>query len=217
MTTHTTFNLSLRLVSFANNMKTLIVLVFALVVASAYAEPSAPSAEQMTVWAAFPKPVHLNRERNDRWDFTKGEPIWIYFYSAGKETGLIYMVGLYKSGTLFGRNRGALEKQITTANEEMNVQAKLHPANEINEMLQTLHVEIQSDGRKVYFFIIGGAPGSSGHGGFTTIGQYDLQLVEFDNSDDATAKDEQLKNRSKPMKALPEVFKQLEEFISKEN
>lgn len=192
-------------------MKILIILISALAVASGYAEPSAPSAEQVTEWAAFSEPIHLKAERVTRGYYLKlGDPAWIYSYSAEKQTFFSYLIGLYKAGTLYGKNRAKLEKLIGDQSETFKRLAQKNPGNDINEVANVIRIETRPDGRKAFFTVIGGAPGTNAYCGFTTIGEYDLLLVQYEDSPEDSSP---VQNLAKPAKALSEIFGMLEKHI----
>ena len=195
-------------------MKTLIWLVSIFTAASVYAEPSAPTAEQVGQWAVFSKPVHLKAKQVRRGEFvTQGDAVWIYGYSAKEETLTTHVIGLYKAGTLFGKNRGETEKRIVEQIDKLKELAKQYPGQDSEEMAKNVRIETRPDGRKVFFSIMGFGPGGAAVEAFTTVGQYDVLLVRIGDSEDGVPKNQKLKNPAQPTKGLPAVFKELEQYV----
>ncbi|MEI8315828.1 MAG: hypothetical protein WCG79_10300 [Verrucomicrobiota bacterium] len=195
-------------------MKTLILFVFVFATASVYAEPPAPTPEQVAEWVVLSKPVNLSANKVKRGErLTWGDTVWVYGYSAKKETLYTFVISLYKAGTLYGKNRSEMEKRIGEQAEKFAELAKKSPDQETEKMAKYVRIETRPDGRKVYFTVTGFGPGGAGFGGFTTIGQYDLLLEEITDSEDGLSKDQKLKNPAQPTKELPDILKQFEQYI----
>jgi hypothetical protein len=197
----------------AADMKTFLFLAFA--TASVSGAPPPPSADQVTEWAAFSKSIHLKVNEHDRDDSTQwGSAIWMVDYEARKETLSTYMIGLFKAGTLFGENRAEMEKAIR---EQVKGYAKLekkYPNKDHGELQKHVRIESRPDGRKVYFTVLGFGPGGAAFGAFTTVGQYDLFLLEGVTTETDTPTDKRVKDPAKPTKELSDIFRLLEKHIT---
>ena len=201
----------------SDNMKIIVLIMFLCVTASVYAEPSAPSAKQIIDWAGFSKPVRLKAEKTKvvRGDLVKwGDPIWFYIYSA-EETLSVYMIGLYKAGTLFGKNRIEIERRIEEQCDKFKELSEKSPMKDSLEMEKHIRIETRSDGRKVYFTIMSYGPYGVTYIGFTRLGGFDLLLLQMVSAEDDTPPEQKLKDPAEPKSKLPDIFKRLEEYIKK--
>ena len=201
----------------SDDMKTLISVVFVLTMAAGLVKIMPPRAEQILGWAAFSKPVHLKAEKIDHGDFFKfGEPIWVYCYSANKETLSTYVIGLYKAGSLFGNHRAGMEKRIEEQVERFKKLSEKFPAQNSEEMAKHIQIETRPNGRKVYFTIMGFGPGGVAYGGFTRIGDFDLLLQKIVDFEDDMPLEQKLKEPAEPKTAFLDIFRRLEEYINKQ-
>lgn len=178
------------------------------------AEPSPPSAEQVAEWASFSKPVHIKAEKVDRGDATKlGTVVWVYRYAAKDETLSSYTIGLYKAGSLFGKNRAELEKAIGEQVEAAKKLAKERRGGCSGGMPRDIGIETRPDGRNAYFSVAGFGPGGYAVAAFTTVGEYDLLLEQAVDSEDDMPQDQKLKKPSQPSSRLSKIFKKLETHV----
>ncbi len=185
-------------------------LFFILTAFTAFAQPSPPSAQMMMDWIAFSKPVHLSAEKSQGGDFAKwGEVVWVYGYFAKKQSLHCFFVGLYKAGTLFGKNRAEYEKKIEEGIEKTKDMQ--------GDFSKHFRIETRPDGRKVYFSPMGLGPGGVAFGAFTKLRDHDLLLFQFVSSEDDTPPDEELKDPAQPTNELPDIFRKLEQHITKAN
>jgi hypothetical protein len=64
---------------------------------------------------------------------------------------------------------------------------------------------------------MGLGPGGAAFGAFTKLRDYDLLLFQFVSSEDDTPPDEKLKDPAQPTNELPDIFRKLEQHITKAN
>ncbi|OHE77820.1 MAG: hypothetical protein A2107_11475 [Verrucomicrobia bacterium GWF2_62_7] len=194
-------------------MKTFLLLAFAAV--SVAAEPPPPSADQVTEWAAFSKPIHLKVKEIGHGNLPPwGDAIWMVTCEAKKETFSSYVIGLFKAGNLFGKDRAKTETGIREQVKKFAELEKQDPGTDVSKMRKYLQIEVRPDGRKVYFSVLAFGPGGSLFGAFTTVGRYDLLLAESVAYEDHTPPDQRLKDPAKPTKELSDIFRQLEQHIT---
>ncbi len=166
--------------------------------------PPAPSAQQVTEWARFSKPVDLRRQEfpfRDAW----GKPLWMYVYSAASKTRSSYVIGLYKARVLFGESREAMEKEAQVEVDRAMGERHL-------DMPAICAIETRSDGRKVFFIQTGFGPGGDGRHAFTTIGQYDLMVYHVMSEE--TSRGERMADFAEVTRTLGQFFKDLEAHIA---
>lgn len=199
------------------NMRTVILLCFSVLAVTAYGQPVAPSAKQLADWAAFSKPVHLNVEKDRAGDLQLiGKPIWVYIYRSKSETLHAYVIGLYKAGTLYGKDRDEEEKMIRELAAQPNQKPKMsgERTRRMDQIKNHVRMETRWNGRKVYFDVFFQGVGGDAYQVFTTIGQYDVLLVQAEDPDDEKSQNKALKNPAVPTKDLSDIFKQLEKHIA---
>ena len=182
--------------------------------------PPPPSADQVTDWAAFSRPVHLQREEipsqgSGDWSESGfwGKPIWIYGYSATSETRSSYVIGVYKAGDLFGENRAAMEQSVAEQIETEKSLNEKYPERNAPVTDQNSSIETRPDGRKVFFTVLGFGPGGAGVCAFTTVRQYDLMLYHVSGREDVPP-EERMNDQAEPTRKLSDMFKDLEKHIA---
>ena len=192
--------------------------------------PEPPSAELVAQWAAFDKPVKLaadkmdlekikpdSKEGEDAW----GKPIWVVVYQSPKESLYSYSIGIYAKGTVFGKNRAKGEALVTQIEAEYRkkLDAAMKEGNdglaeELREFLKNEHVETRPGGRKVFITGLGGGPGGSIDGAFTTMEDYDVLVTKEFNSEHHAPPEERLKDPAVPQAGLAEVMLKVEEYLA---
>jgi hypothetical protein len=185
-------------------------------IGTAFAEPIPPAAEVMADWAAFSKPVHLSSAKTDRGEFLQcGEPVWVFAYSAKKETFSSYLIGVYKAGSLWGKDRAKTEARI----EQQAEKAKAIKGDLTKGMQRDLAKDMQivskPDGRKIFFTALSYGLGGVTLAGFSRIGSYDILLVHAVDFGDDMPSEKRLEDAAKPTNDLPSIFEQLEQYLLK--
>jgi len=218
-------------------MSTAGVLLSVLAAAAIGAEPSPPTTEQVSNWAAFSKPIHLRAEKEAAETVAscyQAVPIWAYNYTARQETLTSFRIGIFKAGTLFGKERDRKERLCTDPRQEIKKMIEEIPEAKRQKIKELLNMtpgtneipigdsmfkdwsrfESRPDGRKVYFTIRGFGPGGTSSMIFTTMGKYDLLLEQTVLTQDGGPKEKQLLNPATATKELSEIFKKLEQHIA---
>lgn len=197
-------------------MKTTALIILALCITSAAAgQIVPPSSEQLTQWVDFSCPIQLEAKRIERGYFFKlGEPVWVYGYSAEKDTRYAYIVGLYEANTLLlGEDRKVIEDRIRADAEKFAKMAMENPNHETEDRAERVNVETRGDGRNVYYSLMMLGPGGRMYGAFTTIGRYDLYLAQVVDSEDDLPADKELVEPAIPRAKLADIFQKLETYL----
>jgi hypothetical protein len=198
-------------------LKAVFLIFVAVLAVSAYAEPSAPTAKQLSDWVVFSNPVNLMAEKDRTGDLQViGKPIWVYIYRSPRETLHAYVIGLYQAGTLYGKDRDEVENTIReiVAHPDQKSRKSGERSRRLDQIEKHVRLETRWTGRKVYFDVFSPLAGADAYQVFTTIGKYDLLLVQSEDPDNARSRNKALKNPSVPTKDLSTIFKQLEKYIA---
>lgn len=183
--------------------------------------PEPPAAEQVAQWAGFDKPVKLAAARRDMkepWpdDERLGKPIMEVEYRSPKETLVSYTVAIYAKGAALGENRAKMEELIARQEAEMrklrDAAAKQGDGTDYTKMMKDFdaHVETRPGGRKVFFTPLGFGPGGSCYGAITSMGDYDVLVVELRYD---APRESMPKNPAIPKAGLSEVMLKVEEYL----
>ena len=170
----------------------------------AAAAPPAPTSEAMAEWITFSKPVTLTSQEIKRGDYFRwGRPIWVTAYQAKKQSLVSYVIAVYERGTYLTENRPKLEEHITKRAKEV----------EGKDESKHTRVETRPDGRKVFFSVMGFGPGGTLLGGFTSLPDCELVVMQIYDHEDDTPDDQKIKEPAMPTKDLPAVFKRVEQYL----
>ena len=170
----------------------------------ASAAPPAPSPKTVADWASFSKPVVLASQEIKRGDYFRwGKPIWVMSYQAKKQSLVSYVIAIYERGTYLAENRPKLEGNILKRAKEI----------EGTDESKRIRVETRPDGRKVFFTEMGFGPGGTLLGGFTSLPDCDLVVMQIFDHEDDTPDDQKVKEPARPTKELPTVFQRVEQYL----
>ena len=184
-------------------MRAIVAILF-VAVQVATAAPPAPAPERVAEWSEFSKPVTLASQEIKRGDYYRwGKLIWVTAYQARKQSLVSYIIAVYERGTYFAENRSKLEEMVSKRAKE---------AEGAEESKHT-RVEIRPDGRKVFFGVMGFGHGGTLLGGFTSLSDCDLVVMQMFDHEDDTPDDQKLKEPAMPTTELPAVFHRVEQYL----
>lgn len=169
----------------------------------------APKAAKFSNWAGFPAGFDLYAEEIKRGDYTKwGNPKWIYSYRNKERTLIGYVVAVYHPGTLWADKRTDFVKAIRDQVEKGKSLGE--------EFQKNVHIDKDSNGRDVYFTILGFGPGGTLLGGVTFQPEYDLVVTQMFDHEDDTPDDQRLKGPVSPSATLPQILSQVLEHLARD-
>lgn len=170
---------------------------------------TAPTGTQMAEWAAFDRPVTLERSQVGDGDFLKwGDCEWAFAYQSPTQTLYSYVVALYKGGSLFGTNRLATEKRIETGVQKLLAISAEDHNTAITE---------RADGRKAFCSLLMYGPGGALYVGFVQSPdrEHDIAVFQIGNAEDDMPDNERLKSPSTPHTELPRLLENVEAHLFK--
>lgn len=178
--------------------------------------PHPLTAEEMAKCVNFSRPVRLRTGVGGLELFGPPRPLWSRTYTADKQTLYSYSVELYRSDSAKRGERAKIEKSTEKSVRELkklwndlqkDEKVKRKYEDNPNKMFD---IQVRPSGRKVYMTGMMMGPGGGIMGAFTTIGKYDLLLLQITDSEDDMPQEKRLKNPAEPRHDLLGVFEAVE-------